>query len=105
MPCWMHGMNQRISIPTPASMLKRWQEEYAAAFGENRLPEMLHNAQRLYRLYAALGNSLLARRWTDEYIRCWALRNDPPSGGEENLSVDPPSAPEDASLTMRQGVA
>ncbi|MDD2237270.1 MAG: hypothetical protein PHP44_15265 [Kiritimatiellae bacterium] len=95
-------MNQRLSIPTPGSMLKRWQEEYAAAFGENRLPEMLHNAQRLYRLYAALGNSMLARRWTDEYIRCWSLRNDPPSG-EDNLPVDPPFAPEDAALTMLPG--
>ena len=65
-------------IPTPFSMLARWQEEYAAAFCEKRLPDMIRNAQRLYQFYTALGNSILARKWTEEYIRCWSQRNDPP---------------------------
>lgn len=95
-------MNERLHIPTPASMLQRWQEEYAAAYGENRLQDMLRNAQRLHRLYEALGNSGLARRWTEEYIRCWSLRNEPPRDGDSSG----PAAPEPVqgiTLTMMPG--
>ena len=71
-------MKYDLHIPTPASMLARWQEEYAAAYLENRLDDQVKNAGRLYRFYAAIGQSALARKWTEEYIRCWSRRNDAP---------------------------
>ncbi len=61
----------------------RWQEEYAAAFCEKNLSDMVRHAQRLYQFYTAVGNSVLARKWTEEYIRCWSQRNDPPEPERE----------------------
>lgn len=95
-------MKKQLHIPTPASMLERWQAEYAAACGENCLPGMLRNAQRLHRLYEALGNFALARRWTEEYIRCWSMRHDPPGDGEATAPAASGPAPCMA-LTMLPG--
>ena len=80
-------------------MLARWQEEYAAAYRENRVEDQVKNACRLYRFYAAIGQSALARKWTEEYIRCWSRRNDPPPS-DGQAPVSPVTDPCGVALTL-----
>lgn len=70
-------------------LLAMMQAKYAEAFAKNDREAMLKRAQHLYQGYAAVGNKALAKKWTDEYIRCWVDGGWTPPPDEE-----PPIAPE-----------
>jgi hypothetical protein len=65
------------------ALLSRAQEKYAEAISAGNHLGMLNQARQLYRLYAASGNDVLSRKWTQEYIRCWLNRGDEPPDGVE----------------------
>jgi len=68
---------------------------YADALYNNDKKSMLRHACRLYQAYGAIGNKILAKKWTEEYIRCWIEGGwNPPD--EELQRYDPPVIPESA---------
>ena len=66
-------MQKLISHLELRIFLKMMHERYAHELNAGNVPEMMSAAGSLCLAYSSLGNPDFARRWADEFWRCWAL--------------------------------